>query len=218
MAAIFQKNKIFLFFFKIGLVSNHLWKKQLYMTLFEWINGLWKWHQKQKNFYGGQFSEKEREIQSLDGYILGMHNRSSNLQDFHFIGHGSQSQIFREIWEGHHGTSRWFDMEWLMSEQLLVIVHSVNEKKYNWKKTFIPSNITVCIFISNGCCPCIFSDLLHSCEVNVASSEYGQSSQETTSLCLIKLSIMVTFFEPQSEQHKNNRDKVSYNCQYLLQD
>ena len=144
--------------------------------------------------------------------------RSSNLQDFHFIGHGSQSQIFREIWEGHHGTSRWFDMEWLMSKQLLVIVHSVNEKKYNWKKTFIPSNITVCIFISNGCCPCIFSDLLHSCEVNVASSEYGQSSQETTSLCLIKLSIMVTFFEPQSGQHKNNKDKVSYNCQYLLQD
>ena len=119
--------------------------------------------------------------------------------------------------EGHHGTSRWFDMEWLiMSEQLLVIVHSVNKKKYKWKKLSYP--VTVCIFISNGCCPCIFSDLLHnSCEVNVASSEYGQSSQET-SLCLIKLSIMVTFFEPQSGQHKNNKDKASYNCQCLLQD
>ena len=49
---------IFIFFCKIDLVSNHLWKKQLYMTLLEWIIGLWKWHQKQKDFYGGQFSER----------------------------------------------------------------------------------------------------------------------------------------------------------------
>ena len=43
--------------------------------------------------------------------------RSSNFQDFHFIGHGSQSQSFREIWGGHHGNVwkfRWFDMKWLI--------------------------------------------------------------------------------------------------------
>ena len=107
-----EKIKYFYFFCKIGLVSNHLWKKQFYMTLFEWIIGLWKRYQKQKTFYRANFW---KEVRSLDGYILGTVNRSANFQDFHSIGHGSQSQSFREIWEDHHGTSRWFDMEWLYS-------------------------------------------------------------------------------------------------------
>ena len=57
----------FVFFCKIGLVPNHLWKKQLNVTLFEWIIGIWKWHQKQKNHMGANF---QKEVWSLDGYIL----------------------------------------------------------------------------------------------------------------------------------------------------
>ena len=38
-----------------------------------------------------------KEVQSVDGYILGKVNRSLNFQDLHFIGHGLQSQSFREI-------------------------------------------------------------------------------------------------------------------------
>lgn len=57
--------------------------------------------------------------------------------------------------------------------------------------------VTVRMFILNGCRPGIFLDLLHNYEVNI-TSEYGQSSQEITSLCenpicLVKSSIMVTF-------------------------
>ena len=61
------------------------------------------------------------------------------------------------------------------------------------------SCITLCIFISNACHPWIFLGFLHNFVTNV-SSEYGQPSQETTSICVnisrvFKLSIMVTLFE-----------------------
>ena len=66
------------FFCKIGLVSNHLRKKQLYTTLFEWIIGLYKWHQKQKNLYGGQFSERG----SIFGWLYLGNDKSLEAQIF----------------------------------------------------------------------------------------------------------------------------------------
>ena len=95
MVVISWKNKIYIFCFfcKIGLVSNHLWKKQLYMTVFEWIIGLWKWFQKQKKFYGVQFSERG----SIFGWL--------------YLGNSIQ-----EIWEGHR--RKLGDLIWSDSQEL----------------------------------------------------------------------------------------------------
>lgn len=80
--------------------------------------------------------------------------------------------------------------------------------------------VTVRMFILNGCRPGIFLDLLHNYEVNI-TSEYGQSSQEITSLCenpicLVKSSIMVTFFEPQPGLHKNCLIKLTNNPKCIM--
>ena len=98
------------FFCKIGLVSNRLWKKSFmwpYLNeLLDSENGI----KNKKNYMGANFQRFSLWTAiSWEWQLV----RSSNFQDFYFIGHGSQSQSFRETWKGHHGNSRWFDMVWL---------------------------------------------------------------------------------------------------------